>query len=504
MNPFPPLPQFASPTGEKIPEYHDAMLEVRLRTDVGPLGGEVALGGPMMLTRSAAATSTGLGMLLSFERSGLIRRVVSLAEDTVAAAGGETPLLATFAAAARPRHPDDPNAGVTLIELYRDQDTQVLETELRRDPAVESVSKVPIRFLLAKKKAAPRKKSSPKRAASSRKAAAGATIAAAPPTGALWNLAKIRWAQARQHAGFKDATNIKVAVLDTGIDLAHPDRPINIAGYEFTHPTTANASSSRDIIGHGTHVAGTIAANLNNSVGISGICNCAIYALKIFDDGPDYSASAGYFVYFVDPAMYQRALARCRTLAMNVVNLSIGGYGAPSANESLLFNKLLQSGTTIVAAMGNDNSSQPSYPAAIPGVVAVGATSINDVRASFSNFGGHISICAPGQGIWSTLPTYPGNTGYWPKNTFPVKPDLTRPMSRDTDYASWDGTSMATPHVTGAVALLLAANGAMSPAAVKQRLESRARKVPAMQGQNFSQEYGYGRLDVFRLLWGGP
>ena len=309
-----------------------------------------------------------------------------------------------------------------------------------------------------------------------------------------------QWDTLDKYPGFKEATNIKVAVLDTGIDTGHPDRPQTIAVYEYAHPTNANVSSKRDIIGHGTHVAGTIAAAINNNVGIHGICDCQMHAFKIFDDTPDWHPQTGYFAYFVDPVMYQRALSRCLTLKVNVINLSIGGRGAPSANEQLLFTKLLQAGTTIVAAMGNENTSQPSYPAAIAGVIAVGATSINDVRASFSNYGGHITLTAPGVGIWSTLPTYAGNMGYRARPTFPPQPDFTRPLPRDTDYASWQGTSMASPHVAAAVALLLAKNSGMTPAAVRQKLQSSAVKVPAMQGQNFTQEYGYGRLDLVNLL----
>jgi hypothetical protein len=474
---------------QDVPLYHEGLLEVKLRTDAGPLAPAVlgfgGAAGPAMFTRAAAAATPGLGTLMSYERSGLIRRVVPLAGDGAApAVAGETPALAMFAAAAFPRRPDDPNAGVALVELYQDRDTQTLEAELRRDPAVESVSRVPVRYLLARKRTK-----------------GGATpAAAAPPATSLWNLTKIRWAEARARPGFKDATAIKVAVLDTGIDTGHPDRPANIAVYEFAHPTNAAASSSRDVIGHGTHVSGTIAARINNNVGINGICTCALHAFKIFDDLPDWFAQAGYFAYFVEPAMYQRALARCLTLQVNVVSLSIGGGGAPSANEQLLFTRLIQAGTTVVAAMGNENSSQPSYPAAIPDVVAVGATSIDDARASFSNFGGHVSVAAPGVGIWSTLPTYAGNMGYRARPTFPPQPDLTRPLPRDTNYAPWDGTSMATPHVTAAVALLLAKNGAMTPAAVKQKLQSTAVKVPGMQGHNFTQEFGYGRLDLVKLL----
>lgn len=86
-------------------------------------------------------------------------------------------------------------------------------------------------------------------------------------------------------------------------------------------------------------VAGTIAARINNNVGIEGICNCTLSGFKIFDDIPDWHQQAGYFAYFVDPVMYQRALSRCLTLKVNVINLSIGGGGAPSSNELTLFNK---------------------------------------------------------------------------------------------------------------------------------------------------------------------
>lgn len=481
---------FQSNNEEDFPLYHPGMLEVKFRTQGSAPAGATVMGGMTTLTRASAGAQVGLGTLLAFERSGMIRRMTPLAEPEVAAGTrssgivalnlGESPMLAVVASSLQS---DDPNAGVTVVELYNDGEVGTLESALRYDPAVESVSRVPVRYLLAKQTM-----KKPKAAA------------AAPAASALWNLAKIRWPQARQRPGFKDAQQMKVAVLDTGLDSNHPDLKANVAGYEFAHPTDPNASSARDIIGHGTHVAGTITAVINNNVGINGICTCKLHSLKIFDDVPDWFAAKGYFTYFVEPVMYARALARCVTLNINVVNLSIGGRGAPSSQEKQLFARLIQTGTTVVAAMGNENSSIPSYPAAIPGVIAVGATSINDVRASFSNFGPHIALAAPGAAIWSTLPTYGGNTGFYPKPTFPPQPDLSRPMLRDTDYASWQGTSMASPHVAAAAALLLANKGALTPAQVKQKLQATAVKVPAMQGQAFTHEYGAGRLDLLNLL----
>lgn len=483
MTPFPSRNGFAPSAGEDLPQYHQGMLEVKLRSNLGAFGAVMTSGGPAMLTRAAAATTPGLGTLMAYERSGLIRRVTPLASVGVAEAWGETPMLMTFAAASSPLAQADPNANVVLVELHRDQDTRSLEGELRRDPTVESVARVPVRYLLKSKKVAP-----------------VLPAAAAPPASSLWNLSRIRWAAARQTPGFAEATAIKVAVLDTGLDRGHPDGPANVAHYEFDHPTDATASSARDLIGHGTHVSGTIAARINNAVGVNGICDCTLSVFKIFDDIPDWYPQQGYFAYFVEPVMYQRALSRCLTLGVDVINLSIGGPGAPTPNESLLFSKLIQAGTTVVAAMGNDASSLPSYPAAIPDVLAVGACSIDDTVATFSNSGGHISLVAPGVGIWSTLPTYAGNTGYFPLATFPPQPDFSRPMARDTNYASWDGTSMASPHVAAAVALLRAKRGAMSPAAVRLAVQAAAVKVAAMGGQNFTPNYGYGRLDLVELL----
>ncbi|MGA7732210.1 MAG: S8 family serine peptidase, partial [Chloroflexia bacterium] len=178
------------------------------------------------------------------------------------------------------------------------------------------------------------------------------------------------------------------------------------------------------------------------------------------------------------------------------------GSGEPDEAEKDLFQALIDNGTTIVAAMGNERQygSPTSYPAAIPGVIAVGATSVDDKVANFSNYGDHISISAPGVAIWSTLPTYPGQAEFEA-----VRGDgggwvLGRPIPRDTDYAAWDGTSMATPHVTAAVALLIANQGGSDPQTVRDTLMKTADRVPAMGRHKFDPDYGAGRLNLLNLL----
>src|SRR5207248_2069670 len=138
----------------------------------------------------------------------------------------------------------------------------------------------------------------------------GLAPAAAPPNpNTMWNLQKIRWAEARAISGFKDATTITVAVLDTGIDTSHPDLQGGvIESYVHAHPDLPNASSDEDLIGHGTHVSGTVAATIGNGLGINGICRCRLRMWKIFDDVADlWKTQVGYtFVYFVNPVMYLR------------------------------------------------------------------------------------------------------------------------------------------------------------------------------------------------------
>jgi subtilisin family serine protease len=171
-----------------------------------------------------------------------------------------------------------------------------------------------------------------------------------------------------------------------------------------------------------------IAADINNKVGLSGICRCDLNFWKIFTDTPDPEDGD----FYVDEVMYQRALNAVRSTGMKVLNLSIGSDG-PSQTEKILIRRLVDADVTVVASMGNEfeEGNPIEFPGAYPGVIGVGAVGKTKRRASFSNTGSHISIVAPGKGILSTLP---------------MKASASR-HSDETKYASWDGTSMASPHV---------------------------------------------------------
>ena len=133
--------------------------------------------------------------------------------------------------------------------------------------------------------------------------------------------------------------------------------------------------------------------------------------------------------------------------------------------------------------MGNEyeEGNPTSYPAAYPGVIAVGASDEMDRRASFSCTGSHIALVAPGERILSTTPMYPSE------------------FASQVEYDSWPGTSMATPHVAAAAALLLAKNSRMPPAQIRDRLMGPADRTPLQQGA-FDEAYGSGRLDIAGAL----
>jgi subtilisin family serine protease len=398
-------------------------------------------------------------MLATFERAGMIKRVVPLYR----APGAEQPplgmrtALAILATAGAPSASTAPLEGLRLIEMQRDSDVPGLQIARANDPHVEAVSRVPVRYLLARR--TPTRRRPPP-------ATAGATP---PAADTMWNLRKLQWRAARAKASFREATDIRVAVLDTGVDRSHPDLPGAEIQYTFTYPGLPVAASERDLIGHGTHVSGTIRALVDNGIGVNGICACKLNVWKIFTDEPVLIEEEGLYGYVVEPIMYRQALAQCLDQGIQVINLSIGGPAPPDFEEQRLFNALLAGGVLIVAAMGNARrqGSPVEYPGAIPGVIAIGATNLDDTYAEFSTAGNHISLCAPGVSIWSTLPTYRGQTGFRIGRGPGGQLVPGRPISRETGYDAWDGTSMATPHVTAAAALLLAKSGSLTPATTR-------------------------------------
>ncbi len=333
-------------------------------------------------------------------------------------------------------------AGMSVIEVpQRDVSARLLR-RVASSPAIAFAEQIPARWLSAPARADPK-------------------------LNRQWGLRAIRWFEARRPS----ARSVTVAVLDTGVDESHPDLATAIAAYDH------QGVSARDLVGHGTHVSGIIAAQVNNDAGICGIAGCRVAVWKVFPDEP-YRGD-----FYVDGTSFLRALNDVATSGAKVLNLSLGGTASSQA-EQLLFARLERFGVTVVAAMGNefDEGNPVEYPGAYEGVFAVGAVAETETRSPFSNTGRHIGIAAPGSNILSTLPT-------------------TRSKYRpETDYAAWSGTSMATPHVAGAAGLLAAKHPSWGPSDVKEHLGNTAAKLADMGGSDFTQAYGSGLLDLATAL----
>ncbi len=262
---------------------------------------------------------------------------------------------------------------------------------------------------------------------------------------------------------------VTVAVVDTGVDTTHPEFQGRIV--EGYNATTRNGNA-KDDNGHGTHVAGIVAAAANNGAGMVGIApEAKIMPIKVLEadgSGSDAGVADG-IVWAADHGA-------------QVINMSLGGPGESKVLADAV-EYALKKGVAVLAAMGNDGSNEKSYPAAYPGVLAVGATDDKDAAADFSQWGEWISVSAPGVQILSTFPTYKCNLNEY---GFPQ------------DYAVLDGTSMATPAVAGLAALVKARYASLTPAQLKARLEKAADKVPAASG--FDPHFGFGRINAPRSL----
>lgn len=242
-----------------------------------------------------------------------------------------------------------------------------------------------------------------------------------------------------------EGDEVVIAVVDTGVDLNHPDLQDNlVAGYDFVDDDDLPDDGN----GHGTHVAGTAAAVGGNGIGVTGMAPRAkIMPLKVLDaEGVGTStAVADAITFAVDHGA-------------DVINLSLGGSSdllsrlfskVDPANVAIL--EAERAGVVVVAASGNEATYLTAFNPSVP-LLVVNASNEQGTSALFSNFGDPRAVSAPGARIVSTAPTYP--TTLWPAGS--------------EGYERLDGTSMASPHVAG-VAALLTTTGA-SPAEIREAI----------------------------------
>jgi subtilisin family serine protease len=281
---------------------------------------------------------------------------------------------------------------------------------------------------------------------------------------------------------------VTVAIVDSGVARTHPDLASNIwsnpgetgagrragvdddrngyvddtAGWDWVDSDADPA----DAHGHGTHVAGTVAARGDNGTGVTGVAwRSGLMALRVLDANGSGSVAAAIEAYAYAGAKGAR-----------VLNASLGGAAFSRAEYDAI---RAIPGVLFVAAAGNDgrdNDSAPQFPCnyELPNVVCVAATGARDALAGFSNYGARtVDLAAPGATILST----------WPSG-----------------YAYSSGTSMATPHVAGAAALLFAQRPGATPEAVKQALLAGVDPVPSLAGRTVTG----GRLNVYAALVGRP
>lgn len=263
------------------------------------------------------------------------------------------------------------------------------------------------------------------------------------------------------HTAGHTGLGVKVAILDTGIDNTHEDLADNVKGGHSVFTDSANSDPFYDGNGHGTHVAGTVAA-VNNTVGVIGVAHQAeLYAVKVLDN----SGSGSY-------AGIAAGIEWAILNGMDIINMSLGG-SSDSSTLRQYCDLAYQEGLLLVAAAGNSgnrggNNDSVGYPAKYESVIAVAAIDQNNNRASFSSTGPAVELSAPGVSVLSTVP---GN-----------------------GYDSYNGTSMASPHVAGAAALVWGAKSTLTNVQLRQLLRDTAINLGA------SNQYGYGLVQALAAI----
>jgi len=272
-----------------------------------------------------------------------------------------------------------------------------------------------------------------------------------------WALEKVNAPAAWGHS---TGQGVLVAIVDTGIDLAHPDLASKVRtdiDWDFAN---ADASADDDH-GHGTHVSGIAAAETDNSAGIAGMgWEATLLPLKILRaDG-----------YGSDTDLAE-AICYAADNGASIVNMSLGATGGCPQIIQQAVDYAYARGAVLVAAAGNDLGHTEMYPANCEHVLGVAATASSDTRASYSNYGSHVSVAAPGSNIYSTL---------W-----------------GGDYGNMSGTSMATPYVAGLAALLLARHPSYTPDQIASAILDNSADLGA---PGWDEYYGCGRINAADAL----
>lgn len=295
------------------------------------------------------------------------------------------------------------------------------------------------------------------------------------------------------------SSDVVIAVVDTGLDWNHPDLAANVwinageipgngldddgngfvddyMGWDFTDAPGGPGAMGEDYLkrdndpmdfhGHGTHVAGIVAAVANNSQGSAGLA----YGCKVMAVRSGYKTSNGGGLLEDDDCA--AAIIYAADNGAKVINMSWGGSSPSSLIQDAL-DYAASRGCLLIGAAGNSNTSSIFYPAGYTNVLAIAATTSNDSKASFSNYGNWIDVSAPGTGIYSTL--------------------------FDNTYASWSGTSMAAPFVAALGGLVFSQNPTWNREKVAQQIRDTADNIDSIN-PSYAGLLGTGRINAYQAV----
>jgi len=289
------------------------------------------------------------------------------------------------------------------------------------------------------------------------------------PTDPFWSTSDYQWGAKQIQLGLgwdktRGSTGVKLCVIDTGLYKAHEEFTglARIAqGYDFVFEDT----DPNDPNGHGTHVAGIAGAQMNNGKGIAGTAQVTIIPIRVLD-----GAGSGTTTDIAQGIDY------CRTQGGHIASMSLGGGSSTTIQNAVV--NYQNAGGLAIAATGNDGCACLTYPAAYSGVLGVGASDKSNAKASFSNTGSHVDLVAPGVAIVAPYKTISGCT--------------------TNCYVYLDGTSMATPYVSGVAALVKSYNTGLTASQLQSRLTGTAQDLGAAGRDN---SFGYGLVRADRAIY---
>ena len=305
--------------------------------------------------------------------------------------------------------------------------------------------------------------------------------------------------------------DVIVAVVDTGVFMGHSDLTGNLlsTGYDFI----SNSSSSLDGDGidpdpddpgdsqtpgsssfHGTHVAGTIAASSNNTIGVSAVSwGAKILPIRVLGKGGGTSYDVLQGVRYAAGLSNDSGIILAQPA--DIINLSLGGGGFSQTAQDT-FTEARNAGLIVIAAAGNENSSTLSYPASYDGVISVSAVDMQKNRAPYSNFGTAVDVAAPG----GDTSVDDNGDGYADGVLSTLVDDSQGP--RKDAYVFYQGTSMATPHMAGVVALMKAIYPGLTPDELDSALTSGllTEDLAGNGGSIRDNNFGYGLIDALKAV----